>query len=224
MSTISVTNVKHESSTPNNIVLTSDGDIQIARALGLGGATYGTSGQVLTSAGSGAVPTWEDNVSANNAALAADVASTSGSTVDFTGLPTWVTAIDVMIHNVSFAGTSDMGVRLGDGSTFYATGYDSNSVNQSGSAAAFSTTHFVVDGVGAAAELFGAFRLVQMRNDDSTDGDLWACSHILKASDGSGLRHGAGTFSVATGSAVTSVRVICLSDDFDQGVISLRYS
>lgn len=222
MSTISVTNVKHESSTPNNIVLTSDGDIQIARALGLGGATYGTSGQVLTSAGSGAVPTWED--AANSAALAADVASTSGSTVDFTGLPSWVTAIDVMLHNVSFAGTSELGIRLGDGTTFYDTGYDSASVNQAGSASSFSTTSFVMDGSGATTEHFGIFRLVQMRNDDGTDGDLWACHHMLKVSDGAGQRHGAGTLSLATGSAVTSVRVICLSDSFDQGVISLRYS
>ncbi len=224
MSTISVTNVKHESSTPNNIVLTSDGDIQIARALGLGGATYGTSGQVLTSAGSGAVPTWEDAAVANNAARAADGASTSGSTVDFTGLPSWVTAIDVMLHNVSFGGTSELGVRLGDGTTFYDTGYDANSVNQAGSASAYSTTSFIMDGSGSTTEHFGIFRLVQLRNDDGTDGDLWACNHILKVSDGAGLRHGAGTFSVATGSAVTSVRVICLSDSFDQGVISLRYS
>jgi len=58
MSTIRVTNVKHESSASNNLVLTSGGATQITGALGLGGATYGTSGQVLTSQGSGSAPQW----------------------------------------------------------------------------------------------------------------------------------------------------------------------
>ena len=35
--------------------------------LGIGGATYGTSGQVLTSGGSGAAPTWADTVSGGTA-------------------------------------------------------------------------------------------------------------------------------------------------------------
>jgi hypothetical protein len=58
MSRINVANFRHPDATADSITVTSDGDTQINRALGLGGATYGTSGQVLTSAGSGAVPTW----------------------------------------------------------------------------------------------------------------------------------------------------------------------
>ena len=59
MSRINVANFRHPDATADSITVTSDGDTQINRALGLGGATYGTSGQVLTSAGSGAVPTWQ---------------------------------------------------------------------------------------------------------------------------------------------------------------------
>jgi len=58
MSRINVANFRHPDATADSITVTSDGDTQINRALGLGGATYGSSGQVLTSAGSGAVPTW----------------------------------------------------------------------------------------------------------------------------------------------------------------------
>jgi len=67
MSTIKVTNLKHETSSSDNLVLTSGGDTQITGALGLGGATYGTSGQVLTSAGSGSTPTWTTPTSLTNA-------------------------------------------------------------------------------------------------------------------------------------------------------------
>ena len=67
MSTINVTNLKQESSSTNSLVLTSGGDTQVIGALGLGGATYGTSGQVLTSAGSGSTPTWTTPTSLSNA-------------------------------------------------------------------------------------------------------------------------------------------------------------
>jgi hypothetical protein len=67
MSRINVANFRHPDATADSITVTSDGDTQINRALGLGGATYGTSGQVLTSAGSGAVPTWTTPTSLSNA-------------------------------------------------------------------------------------------------------------------------------------------------------------
>ena len=60
--------------------ITSDG------AIGLGGANYGTSGQVLTSAGSSAVPTWETAAGGgkvlqvlNNTATVADASATSAT-------------------------------------------------------------------------------------------------------------------------------------------------
>ena len=58
MSRLNVANFRHPDATADSVVITSGGDTQINRALGLGGATYGTSGQVLTSAGSGSAPTW----------------------------------------------------------------------------------------------------------------------------------------------------------------------
>lgn len=144
MSTISVTNVKHESSTPNNIVLTSDGDIQIARALGLGGATYGTSGQVLTSAGSGAVPTWG---AATNLTRGTAAATTSGTEVDFTSLPTGIRKITLVLNQVSINATNNVFVRLSTGGTFATTGYESQAMriqDAASSASVTDTTQFVI--------------------------------------------------------------------------------
>ena len=67
MSRINVANFRHPDATADSITVTSDGDTQINRALGLGGATYGSSGQVLTSAGSGSTPTWTTPTSLSNA-------------------------------------------------------------------------------------------------------------------------------------------------------------
>jgi len=92
MSRINVANFRHPDATADSITVTSDGDTQINRALGLGGATYGSTGQVLTSAGSGAVPTWATPAAGgtilSSGTAAGDGGSGSGTLTihSFTGL------------------------------------------------------------------------------------------------------------------------------------------
>jgi hypothetical protein len=52
-------------------------------------------------------------------------ASTSGTSIDFTGLPSWVRRITVMFNGMSTSGTSNLQVQLGTGSTptFTTSGY-----------------------------------------------------------------------------------------------------
>ena len=54
------------------------------------------------------------------------VASTSGTSIDFTGIPSWVKRITVMFNNVSTNGTSIVQVQLGSGSVA-TSGYKSTS-------------------------------------------------------------------------------------------------
>jgi hypothetical protein len=54
-----------------------------AGQIGIGGANYGTSGQVLTSGGSGAAPSW---TAASSHTLLGTVATTSGSSATLSGL------------------------------------------------------------------------------------------------------------------------------------------
>lgn len=51
------------------------------------------------------------------------VASTSGTSIDFTGLPSWVKRITVMFKGVSTNGSSAVMVQLGDAGGFETTGY-----------------------------------------------------------------------------------------------------
>ena len=51
------------------------------------------------------------------------VATTSGTSIDFTGIPSWVKRITVMFAGVSTNGTSDWGIRLGTSSGIESTGY-----------------------------------------------------------------------------------------------------
>jgi hypothetical protein len=54
--------------------------------------------------------------------LGTRTASTSGTSVDFTGIPSWAKQITIMLEGVSTSGTSPIMVQLGDGAV-EATGY-----------------------------------------------------------------------------------------------------
>ena len=74
------------------------------------------------------------------------VASTSGTSIDFTGIPSWVKRITVMLNGVSTNGTGGVGFRLGTASGPEATGYVSGSTKTAAStlaASAYNTVFFI---------------------------------------------------------------------------------
>ena len=79
------------------------------------------------------------------------VASTSGTAIDFTSIPSWVKRITLSLAGVSTNGTSILEVRIGSGSVD-ATGYDS-ACSFTGLAGGFvsSTTGFVLTSLSAAS-------------------------------------------------------------------------
>ena len=62
-----------------------------------------------------------------------EVASTSGTSIDFTGIPSWVKRITFMLSGVSTSGTSDLLIQLGSGSVT-TTGYVSSNTGFTGAA------------------------------------------------------------------------------------------
>ena len=71
-----------------------------AGQFGVGGANYGTSGQVLTSGGGSAAPQWAD-AGGGAWSLLSSVSNPNTSTVDFTGLTTSYAAYKVQFINAS---------------------------------------------------------------------------------------------------------------------------
>lgn len=71
------------------------------------------------------------------------VASTSGTSIDFTGIPSWVKKITVMFNGVSTNGTSTVQVQLGSGS-FTTSGYVSGG---SGITASALGSTFITSGI-----------------------------------------------------------------------------
>jgi hypothetical protein len=80
--------------------------------------------------------------------------STSGTSIDFTGIPSWVKRVTVMFQGVSTSGTSAVDVRLGTSGGIQATGYTNFLAGVSGlnacSTATFTTGCTVIGNLAAA--------------------------------------------------------------------------
>jgi len=84
--------------------------------------TNGTANQALVTDGSGTL-SFADR---GRMTLATAQNSTSGTSIDFTGIPSWVKRVTVMFNGVSTNGTSPVRVQLGAGS-IESTGYSGSS-------------------------------------------------------------------------------------------------
>ncbi len=143
-------------------------------------------------------------------------ASTSGTSIDFTGIPSWAKRITVMFNGVSTSGTSIPQVVLGTSSGFEITGYVASvSGGTSGVTTANSTTAFPLAPVWAGASIFNGHSLLTL-----VSGNIWVMSH-------NGQNQG---FSVANGTKTLSgtldrVRITTVNgtDTFDAGSINILY-
>ena len=150
------------------------------------------------------------------------VASTSGTSIDFTSIPSWVRRITVMFRGVSLSSTANFLVQLGTGATptYTTSGYisTSNNLNQSSSTTGTNnTTGFVIttSGGGAAGVLSGSLVI------SSIDTNIWVANGVTKANT-TQMQISAGD--VALGATLTAVRITSTSTDtFDAGTINILY-
>lgn len=101
--------------------------------------------------------------------------ATSGTTIPFTGIPSWVKRITVMFGGLATNGTAQIQVQLGSGSTT-ATGYASNShllFSTSGIGESSITTGFPTSYGLAGQLLSGNYTITNVT------GNLWVCSGSL---------------------------------------------
>lgn len=96
-------------------------------AWGLAGANYGTSGQVLTSNGSGAAPTWNSISAGGGTSIASG--TLSGTSLSITNIPSTYAYIVLQIFGVSFTATATPTLQA---STNNGSSYDSTTTNYRG--------------------------------------------------------------------------------------------
>ena len=147
--------------------------------------------------------------------LGTAVASTSGTAIDFTGIPAWVKRITVMFSGVSLSGTAHINVQLGTTSGFTVSGY--LSTQQQGSASnASSTTGFISGGNGSTSVMSGSMVILKMGVSD-----IWIETNIVKLNTGN-IAWGGGDVSIS--GTVDRVRITTEgTDTFDAGTVNIMY-
>jgi hypothetical protein len=145
------------------------------------------------------------------------VASTSGTSIDFTGIPSWVKRITVMLNGVSLSGSSHILIQIGAGSVT-TTGYVSASALSIGTnqvLSVSSTAGFVAYAGGAANVFIGALTLLNV------SGNSW-----VETQGGTLASYGAsGGGNVALSGTLDRVRITSTNgtDTFDAGTINILY-
>jgi len=151
--------------------------------------------------------------------LATAVASTSGTSIDFTSLPSWVKRITVMFSGVSTSGTSLMQIQLGTGSTTYTTtGYNSGAWTANTSNSGLITTGLILNSSSAAAANYYGNIIIS-----GLGSNTWVESHSLGGPSGGYQSIGGGAIALAA--VLTAVRITTVNgtDTFDAGSVNILY-
>jgi hypothetical protein len=209
-------NLIFQTSAAGGVTATERLRIASAGQIGIGGANYGTSGQVLVSNGASSAPSWQTI----SALTSGTFITTSGTAVDFTDLPSGVKRITVILNNVSISGTANLIIQIGTSSGFITSGYGGSAgYSSDGTAPAVSNNSngFKIDNFAdAGATRCGIASLCLLSST------RWIASSVIGNSSGVFVGYGGGTVPI-TG---TLDRVRITADGtqtFDQGTVNIFY-
>ena len=150
------------------------------------------------------------------------VASTSGTSIDFTSLPSWVKRITINFSGVSTNGASIYLIQLGDSGGIENTGYlGSGSSVLNGSTNAFlQTTGFGI-GAGTAATVIFHSSIQITLLDLATN--TWCANGVLARSDLASTFQCSGAKSLSATLDRVRITTVNGSDTFDAGSINILY-
>lgn len=145
------------------------------------------------------------------------VASTSGTSIDFTGIPSWAKRITVMFQGVSSNSTSLWLLQLGTSSGATTSGYLGRVRDLGSVTSAYSAGFTLVTDSSNGAILHGLAQIVTLGSNN------FAMSGILSRSDGANQYISGG--SIALGGTLDRIRITTVNgtDTFDAGTINILY-
>ena len=145
------------------------------------------------------------------------VASTSGTSIDFTGIPSWVKRVTVMFNGISTSGTSPILIQIGAGSVTN-TGYigGAQQIASTPSYTAFSSG-FLVNQANSAANTYSGQMVICLNSSNS-----WTAMGINGRNDGE-INLSGGYVPLA--GVLDRVRITTVNgtDTFDAGSINILY-
>lgn len=147
------------------------------------------------------------------------VASTSGTSIDFTGIPSTVKRITVMCNGVSTNGTGAIIVQLGS-TTFTVSGYSgavATIVSSTPTASSLSTGFQVGASISAASTLFGSLIITNIT------GNVWTGMGVVGRGNESRCEYVGGA--VTLSGTLDRVRITTVNgtDVFDAGTVNIMW-
>ena len=222
--TLKTTLIQNPSSADVNITLGTSGEVTLAKSPVLNGSTSGT----LTIAAPAVAGTNTQTLVAATGTLAplisgTAVASTSGTSITFTSIPSYVKRIIVMFSSVSTNGTSGYKIRIGPSGGVETSGYLGICNSESGSSATNPTTSFLITPsteLSAASVIQGRAELLNF------SGNTWVCVSQVGRSDAAGTGaqlYASGTKPLAGVLTQIEISTSNGTDTFDAGSINIMY-
>lgn len=174
-----------------------------------------TNGTLTLPAGTGTVAV---NGLSSNIVSGTAVASTSGTSIDFTGIPSWAKRITVMFGSVSTNGTSAIQIQLGDSGGIETSSYLGivNNINATTNTN-FTSGFLLVTGTAAAAVLQGQMIISLL------SGNTWSEMSLSCRSDALSFFEGCGTKTLSDTLDRVRITTVNGTDTFDAGTINILY-
>jgi len=152
-------------------------------------------------------------------------ATTSGTSKDFTGIPSWVKRITVMFSGVSTNGSSIQQIQLGVSGTPETTGYSSMVSNvqttSNTTRGVTATSGFILQHAGAATAFLNGNAVFALLGSNT-----WTCNgslYSVDASNGAGLNTIGGSKALAGTLNMIRFTTVNGTDTFDAGTINILY-
>jgi hypothetical protein len=146
------------------------------------------------------------------------VASTSGTSIDFTGLPAWVKRITVMFNGVSTNGSSFVQVQLGSGSVTTSGYYSAASDIVTSVTTSTSTTGLLFTKNSAAADIrVGAMTITNI------SGNIWISTATSVLTNAAVSNVSAGNITLSGTLDRIRITTVNGTDTFDAGSVNILY-
>lgn len=186
-------------------------------SFGSGSTSYGTTGQVLKSNGD-APPSF------GSAITQATSQTASGSSVNFTDIPSWVKKITVMLVGVSTAAAGVARIQLGISSGLVTTGYAGGQLTFTGGATpviAAGSLGTAPQGIGSFSTTDGASIIHGSFVITNVTGNTWSASgSVYRSGDSMGhLTNG----NIALSGTLDRLSIVATTSTFDAGTINILY-
>ena len=155
----------------------------------------------------------------SGSSLTTTISPTSGTSLDFIGIPSWAKRITIMFGGISFTATASLILQVGTSGGIVSSGYLGSTNNfSSAPSATYPTTYFGLDnGVASTDTAYGNVSLCNLT------GNTWIESHSLGVPPAGGVCFGGG--GIALGGVLDRIRIttVAATATFDAGSVNILF-